>query len=181
MNDLKIENILGLEKPLVKFLEVTSKGIGKLYEPTHQKRMLKVDVEKIKMLSKAIEENLSLPIKYSSEELLIDTTSMEELAKRAQGRLVYQEIVKQNNIENTLCKTYNLLKNVKSVSDEKVNDDWILRFFNSIEDISDEKMQEIWAKNSCRRNSTSKIHLFKNFRKIKEYFFRRSIKFSRNM
>lgn len=53
---------------------------------------------------------------------------------------------KQQNIESVIAYAYSELENESKVSDEPVDKDWILRFFNSIEDISNEKMQELWGK-----------------------------------
>ena len=44
MSDVKgieIHDILGLEEPLTKLIECVSNGIGKIYEPTHIKRIAK--------------------------------------------------------------------------------------------------------------------------------------------
>ena len=40
----------------------------------------------------------------------------------------------------------NELENETKVSEEKVNEDWITRFFNTIEDINNEQLQQLWAK-----------------------------------
>ena len=45
----------------------------------------------------------------------------------------------------TTKSAYEELEKVEGVSSEPVNPDWMLRFFNSVEDISDEGMQKIWS------------------------------------
>jgi hypothetical protein len=58
----------------------------------------------------------------------------------------YQEFKKQRNINNTINFTMNELENETKVSDEKVDEDWITRFFNTVENINNEQMQHLWAK-----------------------------------
>jgi hypothetical protein len=38
------------------------------------------------------------------------------------------------------------LKKENDVSDTPVDEDWIVRFFNVVEDISDEMMQQLWGR-----------------------------------
>lgn len=61
-------------------------------------------------------------------------------------RKYFQEIKKQGNINSTINFTMNELENETEVSDEKVDEDWINRFFNTIENISNEQLQQLWAK-----------------------------------
>lgn len=54
-----------------------------------------------------------------------------QIAKRAFSRLVYQEITKQQNIEAVVDNTYEELEHAENVSSESVNSDWMFRFLNS--------------------------------------------------
>ena len=63
MSDLKgieITDLLGLSEPLAKLLETVSCGIGKLYEPTHIKRIAKAKAEEIKIISDAVTDNAGI-------------------------------------------------------------------------------------------------------------------------
>lgn len=42
-------------------------------------------------------------------------------------------------------RAYDELSDEKSASSESVSQDWMSRFFNSVEDISNKRLQEIWA------------------------------------
>ena len=140
------EIVKALVSPVEKLMDEVSGAIGKMYEPKHTKRMADAKAYEIKVISEAVRNNSDIPIVYDQTGVSIDTRNYEEIAKRASSRLAYQEIKKQQNIENVVYNAYEELKNVEKVSNEPVNPDWMTRFFNSVEDISDEKMQKIWGR-----------------------------------
>jgi len=146
LKGVEITDIAGLSQPVTKLVEVVFCGIGKLYEPTHIVRMAKAKAKEIEILSSAVNKNFNLPLKYDDGKVLIDSTRAEELIKRTGNRLVFQEINKQQNIDSVISNAYENLKEEKTVSEEPVDKDWILRFFNSVGDISNQEMQKIWGK-----------------------------------
>jgi len=149
MDDIKgieISDITRAGAALTKLLDVVSRGIGVCYEPIHKKRMAKATACEIKILSDAINENYNLPIHFNDSTLSINATSFKELTERTKSRLLFQEINKQQNIEAIVTKACEEIALETNVSKEPVETDWILRFFNCIEDISNEDMQEIWGK-----------------------------------
>jgi hypothetical protein len=143
---IEISDVLGLSQPLAKLIECVSFGVGKLYEPTHIKRMAKARAKEIAIISGEINEHINLPMKYERGDISIDTMEAKDLIKRTGNRLLFQEIQKQQNIESIVSDAYDELEKETKVSEEPIDKDWILRFFNSIEDISDEMMQKLWAK-----------------------------------
>jgi len=149
MSDIKgveIHDVFGVSEPFTKLIETVSGGIGKLYEPIHIKRMAKAKAEEVKIIVEKISDFNALPIKYDAGKVMIDGTDFSELAKRANGRLVFQELKKQNNIDNVVGYAAQDLSNEKVVSEQPVDIDWITRFFDSVSDISSEDMQRIWGK-----------------------------------
>jgi hypothetical protein len=145
MDSSTIETVQAFMKPAEKLIDAVSSAIGKAYEPKHIRKMADAKAYEIKMISEAVRNNSDIPIIYDSTGVTIDTSNYEEIAKRASSRLAYQEIAKQQNIEAVVDNAYEELKNDNSVSTEPVNADWMIRFFNSVEDISDEIMQKIWG------------------------------------
>lgn len=121
--------------PLEKLITTVSTGIGKIYEPTH-----------IKRIANAVRDNIDIPITYNDDKFSINSENFQELAQRASGRMAFQELTKQRNIDNIVYNAGEELKNIENVSEKPVDKDWILRFFKSVEDISDEKIQEIWGR-----------------------------------
>lgn len=140
------EVIQALVSPAEKLIEAVSGAIGKAYEPRHIRRMADAKAYELKMISDAVRNNSDVPIVYDSTGVSIDTSNFEEIAKRASSRLAYQEITKQQNIEAVADNAYQELQGVDSVSSDPVDPDWMLRFFNAVENISNEDMQKIWGR-----------------------------------
>ena len=131
-----------LVSPVNKLIEITAKAIGKIYEPIQIKKIAKAQAEAINIYADVVRKNQDI-----LGELKFDGTGVNvELTQRAFDRTVYQETLKQANIEAVLGKTYEELKNAEDCSSEPVNDDWTLRFFKKIEEVSDSDMQLLWAK-----------------------------------
>lgn len=146
VSGIEISDVLGLSDPITKLIETISGGIGKLYEPTNIRRMAKARAAEIRLLGEAISDVDYLPVKYNTENIVVDGMNYSELAKRAQARLAYQELKKQSNIDHVVCYAAKELDSKKSVSPEPIDADWITRFFDSVADVSTDKMQQIWGK-----------------------------------
>ena len=143
---LEISDVLGLSQPLTKLIETVSGGIGKIYEPTHIKRMAKAKSEEIKMISSSVADNITLPVVYTNGEVSINSKDFNELIQRTQERFLFQEVTKQNNIDSVVAKAYEELEQEETVSEIPVDIDWTSRFFDSVANVSNEDMQDIWAK-----------------------------------
>ena len=135
-----------LNKPINKLIDSVSGAIGKAYQPRHIRKMAEAKAYEIKMISEQLRENSDVPIIYDAKGISMDTTNFEDLAKRASSRLAYQEIKKQENIDSVVDNAYSELEGKELESEENVDNDWMIRFINSVEDISNEKMQIIWGK-----------------------------------
>lgn len=146
VSGIEIKDVLGLSGPLTKLIETISNGVGKLYEPTHIKRLAKAKASEVHLLSESILEADLLPIKYDEGAILIDGTDFTEMAKRAESRLAFQELKKQNNIDCVVGYAAQSLSSVEQVSDDPVDVDWITRFFDSVADVSSQEMQVIWGR-----------------------------------
>lgn len=90
--------------------------------------------------------NINLPIKYENNGIIIDSSSTDEILKRAEIRIRYNECRKQKNIEAIIEKAYNEFDNEEYITDEKVDQDWVFNFFDNAGNVSDENIQEIWSK-----------------------------------
>lgn len=135
-----------LVSPCEKLISATQAAIGKLYEPRYNKRMADAKAYEIQQVGKALAENSDIPIVYDKGSITMDTTDFDALIKRTQSRLAYQELRKQTNIESVLSNAYNHLENEPPVTDDPIDPDWLIRFFNSVEDISNQQMQYLWGK-----------------------------------
>lgn len=145
-NGIVLSDLLGLSQPLTKLVETVGCGIGRIIEPWHIERMAKAKAREIEIISGAISDNITLPVVYDGGTISINTKDANDLVIRAQNRFLFQEMKKQQNIEAVVCNAYSELKDVDSVSDTPVEEDWISEFFNCVANISAEKMQILWGK-----------------------------------
>lgn len=141
MNDL-----IGLAEPLTKLVEIFSKGCGILYEPTRIRRIAKAKTDEIKILSETIRLYPDMNIEYDNNGVAISSRDILDLQKRTSERLMYQEMKKQQNIESIFMQAQDELSQDQKVPGELPDEEWILRFFNSIEDVCNEDIQNIWGK-----------------------------------
>lgn len=141
-----VEIVKTLVSPCEKLISATQSAIGKAYEPRYVKRMADAKAYEIRQISQALSESSDVPIVYDKGELTMDTIDFDELVKRTQNRLAYQELRKQANIEAAVANAYSELENEPPVTSDPIDPDWLNRFFNSVEDISNEQMQYLWGK-----------------------------------
>ena len=132
--------------PISKLITTTSDAIGEVYKPLGVRRMAKAKAFELQTVAEAMSNNLNLPAQYSDGKITIDAQSFEELSKRAGSRLIFQELRKQQNIEAVVEAAKDELEKEQSVSDEPVDTDWTIRFFNSVEDIGNKELQKLWGK-----------------------------------
>ncbi|MCL2842289.1 MAG: DUF2806 domain-containing protein [Oscillospiraceae bacterium] len=143
---VEIHDIFGASQPLTKLIETAGQAIGEWYKPIGVKRMAKAKTAELQIIGEALGDNIHLPTKYDDGKLTMSTQDFEELAKRTGNRLMYQELRKQQNIESIVELAGAELEKEETVSDEPVDPDWTIRFFNSVEDVSNEEMQKLWGR-----------------------------------
>lgn len=131
---------------LQKLYSCVSKGLGPVVIPKDVRNILGRQVAQIEMFNdkKEIINEIS-DLSYNEQLSVIEA---QELYERTCSRLLHQEIKKQENIENIINSAKDILEKEQedSISSKDVNEDWLMRFFNSVQDISDEKMQLLWGK-----------------------------------
>ena len=131
-------------KPVEKLIDVVEKGIGKLYQPIHTKRMAKAKAEEINIISDTISNSI-LPTQYNNGNVNIDNLD-KRFIKETVKRFVYTEIKGQKNIDEIVEGAIENLENEEAVSNEPVQDEWINRFFNIAKEITSEDLKIIWSK-----------------------------------
>ncbi|MBT3183267.1 MAG: DUF2806 domain-containing protein [Nitrospina sp.] len=118
-------NLGELSKPATVFIEKVSDAVGGICKPWQMKRVAKAEaeVEKIRALSG------------------IELSGIEQ---RAMHRLVAEEAIKQENIENITAKAVKELK--ADAKPENLERDWVANFFDKCRLVSDTEMQSLWSK-----------------------------------
>ena len=133
-------------EPATKLIGAVQSAIGKAYEPRHIRRLADAKAYEISAIGQAMREASDIPITYKKGDIELDTTDFDLFVKRTQSRLAYQELTKQYNIESVVNQSYQMLEGAPLVTNEPINQGWLLRFINSVQDISDSELQELWAK-----------------------------------
>ncbi|XLQ19660.1 MAG: DUF2806 domain-containing protein [Candidatus Moraniibacteriota bacterium] len=133
---MDIQNLTGLEKPVVKLIETVSEGVGVVGN-----RVFEFDAKKIKRISvtesEAEKQKIIAQAEGQSEAL--------EILSRAEKRFAIEQYNKQINLENIIVQSRDNLEG-REVSDVPVDVDWTSRFLNIAQDISREEMQAVLAK-----------------------------------
>ena len=66
--------------------------------------------------------------------------------EQVESYILTREKRKMNNVQNVVEQAQQHFVDGEQVSDEPVNQDWLNRFFNIVEDVSDAEMQQLWAR-----------------------------------
>ena len=143
-----IEDLLGFGKASEKLITVVSAAFGTLYRPLGIRREAAAKADEIRLLGQAsaeveAERILLVGLANAEQNILAADTDI-EILQRAKKRLIAREVQRQSNIENIV--EIALAELPEQVSEEPVEDDWRVRFFNIAEDITDADMQILWGK-----------------------------------
>ena len=123
--NVSLVDIGKLSEPLTKLIDVVGKGIGGAYTPVGTVLQAKADAKARIILAKAERKALSIQ-------------------ERARQRIEFQEIKRQENLENVIAEASKSLPG--SVSKVPVDEDWIQQYFSHAQDVSDPEMQTLWAR-----------------------------------
>ncbi|MBI5913757.1 MAG: DUF2806 domain-containing protein [Bacteroidetes bacterium] len=170
---VEMKELAGLSEPISKLIEVVSSAIGTIYKPRAIRKEADAEAYKKEVLAKA-----------EAKVILIEGEAKIELLERAKGRLVYQELTRQVNIEEIAEKSIKYLD--EKVSEQPVDEDWRTRFFNKVQDVSSEDMQEIWAIilageiSTPGRISSRTIEVVSNLSKLEASLFQKACSLATN-
>lgn len=114
-----------ISAPVQKLVDVVSAGLGRLYEPTHIRRVAQAEGDRLVILADADQK-------------------VSDLRRRAAQRLLVTEEKRQINIENIVDDAFKELP--MSVGSDAVSPDWIATFFEECKDVSSAELQAVWSK-----------------------------------
>ncbi len=155
---MEIKDLAGLSQPMTKLIEVVEKGVGQLFKPWQIKRIADAKAYEIERVALTLEKHSDAinTLEYDGEKvkLLCEQRGVSPeaaqgliaLNERAVSRLTHREMGRQLNIEKAVHYAMDELLQVEQVSAESVDEDWIARFFNIVEDVSNEQMQQLWGR-----------------------------------
>lgn len=125
---MEIKDVIGIEKPLTKLIEVCANGIKGVCAPWQMRRLAHAEADKLLILQDA---DIKKMIARAENEHFLQTRREKRQADNL-GRIV-----------DVACTE---IRNKKEVSEQPVDPDWSARFFDYAQDISDETIQLIWGK-----------------------------------
>ena len=118
-------NFGDLTKPATVLIEKISDAIGGIFRPYQIERVATAEGEAAKIRALADIE-------------------ISDIQQRAIVRLVQEEGKKQENIERITAQSIKEL--TQDAKPEKIDNDWIVHFFDKCRLVSDDEMQSLWAK-----------------------------------
>jgi len=152
---MDMKDLLGFGKPITKLIEVVSSATGRVTRSYFTKKDADATAYKIRILADALHDSKKLlgDAAYAEDGLTLTAAHQPEvlpappqLEERALARASFQESKKQLNVESVVQHAAEELLDKETVSDEKVDEDWVSRFFSIAENISSEEMQTLWGK-----------------------------------
>ncbi|MBX3084342.1 MAG: DUF2806 domain-containing protein [Anaerolineae bacterium] len=112
------------------------------------KSMTDAETYRIEELSKAVhtvKQKYGVDIAYQGGQPSINI-QQDEYVERAITSWIDNQLRQQRNRETIIAEAAHQLELVPDISEEKVDPDWVTRFFNYSQDVSDKEMQLLWAK-----------------------------------
>lgn len=141
--DINLVNLEETSKAIIALIDAVSRGIGTLYEPRRIRK--NADAKAYEMQTLAEAEKKKNEILSAAEDQTGKIIAQEQL-QAIVSRIVGKEIVRQENIDRVVSIALEDLSKAKTISDQKVETDWLTRFFNIVEDVSDEELRNAWGK-----------------------------------
>lgn len=117
-------NLGDISKPATMLIEKVSDAVGGIAKPWQIKRVAKAQASAELVRAKSLLE-------------------VSELEERALQRMIKEEAKNQDNIESITAKSIPKLTNESSP--DKIEDDWLINFFDKAKLVSDQDMQHIWS------------------------------------
>ena len=129
-------------KALTKFQEI----IEKLFGPKWTRKQADANAYADEKKLETIRNNPDMEIIYVGDKMHARERTPEALAHRAEQRTLAESIRQEDNLEKVLDVAANEMSQMKNVSDEPVDEDWLIRLFHIAKDVSSEDMQFVWGK-----------------------------------
>lgn len=118
----------------------------KIFGPKWTRKQADADAYADERKLQLIRDNPDMEIMYVGDEMHARERSPEALAERAQQRQLAEAIRQEDNLENVLKITSVELQSANTISNDSVDDDWLIRLFSIVKDVNSEEMQYLWGK-----------------------------------
>jgi len=152
---MDVKDLTGLGSAFEKLIETVAAGIGRVSRSYFSRKDVNTGAYKIAAMAEALDsvaEKYGMAVAYTGDgvELRKEPTARQvaevlPCGERINERIKYTEQRRQENIEAVTSSAAEDLLG-KSASEEKVEEDWIRRFFEYAQDVSSEQMQQLWGR-----------------------------------
>jgi hypothetical protein len=132
-----IKDIAGLSAPMEKLISSISSGIGKIYEPKYIREIAKAKADASIIETNAQVLTLGIQKTAEAEQKIVELQTAE--------RIRFCEERRQRNINKIVVFAAQQLPEKIDITG-KVDEDWIITFFNFSQDVGNEELQLIWGK-----------------------------------
>lgn len=120
--------------------------IEKVFGPQWQKKKADAEAYSINTIAKTIRENDDMKITYSDGAVVIEKKECVRLLDNAINREKMEMVQQQQNLEAMLEHALEELKEVKNISDEPVDEDFVDRLVENAKRANKKELQYLWGK-----------------------------------
>lgn len=155
-------------KAVTKFQEI----LQKMFNPHWTRKQDKADAEADERKIQMIRNNPDMEIVFVNGEMSARQRTPDELAQRAEQRLLAEAVRQENNLENVIDVASADLLLENDIVDEPVDEDWIARLFNIAKDVSNTEMQYVWGKilaGEVKRPGSFSFRTLETIRNLSQY------------
>lgn len=141
----EINDILGLGKITIALLDKFEKLGGFIFTPIQLKRVARTQIQLVKEIKESIDGDLKINI--TKDNVSIECHKDNSLVGHNITNIISSELNKQENINNIVSKTIEILEQKKLEKTEvNIEKDWLNNYIECVKNVSDDEMQDIWAK-----------------------------------
>jgi len=143
-----MEDLLGLGKGSEKLIDVIANAVGAIYRPYGIRREAEAEAYKLKIIEEARTEQKAEEVRALAsakrDEMLILDSATSTLEERAAARKRFDELRRQNNLENVLKGAFDHIKD--DVCKEPVDPDWLQALVKYAEEANSAPLQDLWSR-----------------------------------
>lgn len=142
----ELQSVLDAMQEVAGAVKKVGNIVEKVLGPQWQKKKADAEAYAIDTISETIRKNDDMKITYGAGEVSIEKKEFDRLLDNARNREEIEKVRQQHNLEAVLTHTLVELKNLKYVSDEPVDEDFVDRLVENAKRANKKEMQFIWSK-----------------------------------
>ena len=142
----ELQSVLDAMQEVAGAVKKVSNIVEKVFGPQWQKKKADAEAYAIDTISETIRKNDDMKITYGAGEVSIEKKEFVRLLDNAINREIGEKVKQQQNLEAVLAHMLEELKDIKNISDEPVDEDFIDRLVENAKRANKKEMRFIWSK-----------------------------------